>query len=560
MPRPSTLSRVPLVALVALVAAPLVVPRASARARVPGDDARLGLVYEGLTRSSVDGLCRGAFESLLDAGGVSSMTRFLCTHGPDPAPDGIDVRENRGPDPAAELAPPPGAGGGQDRSVPCEGTGSDGFRVQLVYARSSTTADRFSTYWPSFKAWAGRLDGVVAASAAETGGTRHVRFVTDAACDPVVARVTLSPAAMSSFTTMVTELHGLGYARSDRKYLVWADANVYCGISELYADDTADATPGVNQNNGNPRVQGAVGRIDNGCWGLADMVEAHELVHLLGGVQPSAPHATPSFHCLDESDRLCYADGSTSSPVVQSCPSSHERLYDCNHDDYFSTDPVPGSYLSRHWNVADSAFLSRSAPRPPPPSTTTTTVTATSTTTVTAVTRTTSTTSAPTTTVAPSATLPAPPPGPAAPPAPSGPPAPSVAAPPSLAAPPSIAPSAPRALTAGPPGVGTGVSLAWEVPARGPVSGYRVYRGASPWDQILLATVGDVYGYHDASAGPTVHFYRVSAFNDAGEGPSSAATAMIGTTGRWAGTVSLGDLGVVGPRNRLDRLLAWRWA
>ena len=37
---------------------------------------------------------------------------------------------------------------------------------------------------------------------------------------------------------------------------------------------------------------------------------------------------------------------------------NHERLFDCNHDDYFHTDPPAGNYLDTHWNTADSQYLS----------------------------------------------------------------------------------------------------------------------------------------------------------------------------------------------------------
>ncbi|MDQ3896266.1 MAG: hypothetical protein M3326_03265, partial [Actinomycetota bacterium] len=350
----------------------LVVAGPATAQQVPADDPRLGLVYDGLQKSPLDSLCDGAFEAMLDGRFTPAMKQVLCTHGPDPAPEGVDVREDRGPDPAAELGPPSGGTAAETGAVPCYGNGSDGFRVQLVYARSSSGPDRFATYAASFRSWAAKLDQVVQDSAAQTGGTRHVRFVTDAGCNPVVERVTLSSGAMSSFSSMVPELHSLGYSRTDRKYLVWTDANVYCGISELYVDDSQDPSPGRNYNNGNPWIQGTVGRVDNGCWGLSNMVEAHELLHLLGGVQKTAPHATTSFHCIDESDRLCYDDGSLTTPLRQVCPASQEALYDCNHDDYFSTAPPAGSYLASHWNTASSAFLSASAPAGAPATTTTT--------------------------------------------------------------------------------------------------------------------------------------------------------------------------------------------
>ncbi|MDQ3669734.1 MAG: hypothetical protein M3377_05575, partial [Actinomycetota bacterium] len=42
---------------------------------------------------------------------------------------------------------------------------------------------------------------------------------------------------------------------------------------------------------------------------------------------------------------------------TQACPLDHERLLDCNHDDYFHTSPSLDSYLATHWNTASSSFL-----------------------------------------------------------------------------------------------------------------------------------------------------------------------------------------------------------
>jgi hypothetical protein len=62
--------------------------------------------------------------------------------------------------------------------------------------------------------------------------------------------------------------------------------------------------------------------------------------------------------CLDESDLLCGSDRSNR-PVRTACPAKHETRLDCGHDDYFSTNPRPGSYLAKNWNVAQSEFLLR---------------------------------------------------------------------------------------------------------------------------------------------------------------------------------------------------------
>src|SRR5215210_6033701 len=68
-----------------------VAPAAGEQERPPDDPAR-GLVYAGMRRSARTGPCRGNFEL---TEGRDRAGRVLCTHGPDPAPAGVDVRRHR---------------------------------------------------------------------------------------------------------------------------------------------------------------------------------------------------------------------------------------------------------------------------------------------------------------------------------------------------------------------------------------------------------------------------------------------------------------------------------
>ncbi len=377
--------------------------------------------------------------------------------------------------------------------IPCYGTGSDGYRVQLIYVRLAGSVDRSATLFPNFVTWTATTNAVFRDSAAQTGGVRNVRFVTDASCNLVIAKAEVSSAAMSNFSTYVSELKAKGFNRSDRKYLTWADANVYCGIGELYIDDKPATTPGLstsNYNNGHPQVSGAIARTDNGCWGLANSVEAHELTHNLGGVQKTAPNATAGFHCRDESDRMCYSDAAGVT-MIQRCATSNERLLDCNHDDYFSTSPVGGSYLATHWNVANSAFLATTDPGTSPTTTTTVPPTTTTTTTTTVPPTTTTTT---TTTVPPTTTT-------------------TVVAP---------TPSAPRNLVATRPSFTRGVRLNWTAPVTGPVTGYNVYRKSGTGSFVKVADLGKATNWTDGgTVSGTAYTYVVSAENGSKEGPTS---------------------------------------
>jgi hypothetical protein len=329
---------------------------------------RLGLVFHGLTAARPNGPCGEGFEVRLPD------NRTGCTHGPDPAPPGRDVRKPRdlGDITALSTGNPSGDPATGPSDVVCVGDGVDGNRVQAVYAYPADGADNYEAIAPYIRQWAAQADRIFNTSASETGGVRHIRYVTDVGCQVDVAKVALSPEGVESLAGTAADLRAQGLDRPDRKYVVWVDAYVYCGIASVEPDDR----PGQNNaNNGNGQP-GMIGRIDRGCWGIpGDSAEAHELTHILGGVQPTAPHGTWNYHCSDESELMCYDDDDTADgfvgshgvlvPLTYSCPKAHERLLDCNHDDYFSTSPSPDTWLGQHWNVADSSFLTSEGPPAP---------------------------------------------------------------------------------------------------------------------------------------------------------------------------------------------------
>jgi hypothetical protein len=192
------------------------------------------------------------------------------------------------------------------------------------------------------------MDEIFATSARMTGGYRRIRFVTDPDCHLDVPHVVVPSGGTNTFRATIVALVNLGYNNTARKYAAFVDASVYCGIATVISDSRP--TP---DNLNNHHIGYA--RVDNGCWSGA--IAAHELVHNLGGVQYGAPNASGSWHCVDEFDIMCYSDAPFYPSMKYVCPVSHANLLDCNHDDYYHTDPPPASYLATHWNVADSAFL-----------------------------------------------------------------------------------------------------------------------------------------------------------------------------------------------------------
>ncbi|HET9769263.1 MAG TPA: hypothetical protein VFS16_00140 [Acidimicrobiia bacterium] len=335
-----------------------------------------GMIYTGLSLGRKGTACDGAFEVRTRQGGSLG-----CSHGPDPAPPGVDVRRGRSDQQlladartgagrtAAAIGPflagagdPSGAAAAAVGAVGCIGNGVSGTRVQAVYAVPANRPNRSATVIPAIRStYAPRIDWQLNQSAAETGGEAHVTFVTEPGTDGTGCRLAvsvaqLSPSAVDSFSDTVTELKALGFNRPDRKYLVWTDADVLCGVGSMYSD----SRPGQgNLNNGYAAMYA---RVDTGCWGYA---EGHELMHNLGAVQRSAPHATAAGHCTDVPDDMCYDDdGNGPATMTTACAGRSSALFDCNHDDYFYAGVPPASnWLSNHWNTWNSSWLLR-APLP----------------------------------------------------------------------------------------------------------------------------------------------------------------------------------------------------
>jgi hypothetical protein len=342
----------------ALAAQPAAAHHAAATAHVP-EDATRGQVQRDLVQST-DPRCRGL---------LMGARSGVCTHGPDPAPAGRDVRTPRStaelraqaglaPMPSAVATTPGTTAAPTDGTgaIVCSGDGVSGKRVEVLYVRPADKADRFASIKDALGQYVVRADRQLNASAAETGDSRHWRFVTDpdpagaAACVLRITKVDVGSADDDSFDASVAALKARGFNQAGRKYLMFTESNVYCGIGSIYRD----SQPGqANVNNG---TYPQYARADAGCWNYS---EAHELMHNLGGVQTDAPNATRGFHCSDEADEMCYDDDGSGPVVMRSvCSGRDGTLFDCNHDDYFlAGTPAPTNYLATHWNTAFSAFL-----------------------------------------------------------------------------------------------------------------------------------------------------------------------------------------------------------
>lgn len=261
-----------------------------------------------------------------------------CTHGPDAPPPPISHRSAHQIIRAAALT----------KAGTCADEVS-GKRVEVLYVRSTERPDHYASSVSSIRGWVAEVDAIFDLSAQATGGRRQIRFVTDADCQVTVLPVVIPAGDEATFGRSIAALRKLGFNNPNRKYLIFMDAGVYCGIATIERDSRPTLD---NRNN----TTAGYARIDYSCWNSRSV--AHELAHTLGGVQLDAPNASGGWHCVDEYDLLCYSDWPNYPATQLRCPNgAWSDLLDCNHDDYYHTNPLPESYLATHWNVANSEFL-----------------------------------------------------------------------------------------------------------------------------------------------------------------------------------------------------------
>ncbi|MBW3537131.1 MAG: hypothetical protein KY395_05080 [Actinobacteria bacterium] len=291
-------------------------------------------------------------------------------------------------DPLGDISQPVAQSGGT--APVCQGNGVNGPRIQLIYMYVEGQPNRSAEVVPRIaNELVPRMETVFRETSKQQGreiGMRlHMpdcRLAVDTVMIDAENGAPENPGEMSARIT--NHLVAAGYTSSDRKYVLWFDGGNKgaCGIAPAYTpilERGYNPTPltlsniGWQQKQlndytflgaetaiifryGMPVLGNAPSYVPE-CWGQGGTgarTEIHELIHLLGAVNLSAPHSNGFAHCTDGHDIMCYGERGVS--TVPRCATPVEQL-DCGSDDYFNARPSAGSYLSTHWNTANSKFL-----------------------------------------------------------------------------------------------------------------------------------------------------------------------------------------------------------
>ena len=167
------------------------------------------------------------------------------------------------------------------------------------------------------------------------GGSRTLRLD----CSPIRS---MQVPERADFQKIDQTRQQTGYTNRLRKYIIFVDApanKTNCGEASIAADTRHGPDNANNWGYG-------LAVLWSDCW-LPGVVR-HEVGHLLGAVQPSAPYGTSDFHCRTTGDVMC---------------GTYFSAYDLSRDTYYNPNPAKGSYLDTHWNIANSRFLDVTVPK-----------------------------------------------------------------------------------------------------------------------------------------------------------------------------------------------------
>jgi hypothetical protein len=253
------------------------------------------------------------------------------------------------------------------------GADADRPRYEVVYTFPADRENRVARLGPD-------IDAAVSADqqavADESGGLRTVRFhrgtpcsATGLAIGVVALPKTRDQYVVDGVPDLVAVRGAVWTAIGDnhaaaRNVLIYADYlggdSGLLGQGEMWQGESADdATDSVYDDGGLSAVVWAP-QDDTDFLSSLPATVLHEVGHTLGAVSPNSPHGSGGFHCDDGVDVMCYDDGTLREPMYDRCPAPENLVgarFDCGHDDYFSPNPAPGSYLATHLNVFNSTFL-----------------------------------------------------------------------------------------------------------------------------------------------------------------------------------------------------------
>jgi hypothetical protein len=238
------------------------------------------------------------------------------------------------------------------RSSTCVESGEPRFHILYRGPRGSGASTRERTR--QIRDVVGGMDrGIRRAGRRSSGGAVKVDF--RVACTPTGAvKVSRYPGTAATpgahLSTAIQSAIDAGYTASSEKYLIFSlSRSRHCGIGEV-EDDSRRSVANLNNSGG---MYGVL--FGRRCWN--PVAGLHETGHTMGAVQHDAPTATSRWHCYQQSDVMCYDDGSADFVEgVHPCP---RQGFDCGFNDYFDALTGSGSYLATHWNLgwAGNRFL-----------------------------------------------------------------------------------------------------------------------------------------------------------------------------------------------------------